>query len=172
MAEENQTQPKTEIKETKFWISGINNGEFVECDGPYTTTKELPKEDYPYVAVQPNPNFQHQKYDYVAHAWVDASKEAVAHDVATIKTTVAQLTKTTDDLKEDHQQTIESNKNQDKKSDKMMGLLNLLVKQMGAVSHQLEVQNTVKDTAAKSESTESNTAKPQESTEVKQGGAQ
>jgi hypothetical protein len=80
-----------ELNENTFWISGIINGDYRECDGPYTTTKDISNEGYPYVTQAPNPKYTHQKYDYIAHAWVDTSDEALLHTVEDVQNAVSEL---------------------------------------------------------------------------------
>lgn len=64
-----------ELKETKFWISGLINGKQLDCDGPYTTTKDI-KTEYPITTVAPDPNLTYQKFDYIQGKWVDNSEHA------------------------------------------------------------------------------------------------
>lgn len=88
-----------DLNENTFWISGIINGVYKECDGPYTTTKDMSNEGYPYVTQAPNPKYTHQKYDYIAHAWVDTSDEALLHTVEDVKNSVTNLSEIAQDVK-------------------------------------------------------------------------
>lgn len=109
-----------ELNETTFWISGIINGEYRECDGPYTTTKNMTDKGYPYVLKTPNPNFTHQKYDYIAHEWVDTSSEALLHTVEDVQNAVTELKSNT-----------QSNNELDKKLDKLTTLVTMSNVQTG-----------------------------------------
>lgn len=120
-----------ELNETTFWISGIINGEYRECDGPYTTTKDMTDKGYPYVLKTPNPNFTHQKYDYIAHEWVDTSSEALLHTVEDVQNAVTEL-----------KSNSQSNNELDKKLDKLTTLVTMSNVQTGKLM--LEVQDLKK----------------------------
>ena len=126
-----------ELSETTFWISGIINGEYRECDGPYTTTKDMTGKGYPYVLKTPNPNFAHQKYDYVAHEWVDTSSEALLHTVEDVQNAVTEL-------KSNSQSNTQSNNELDKKLDKLTTLVTVSNVQAGKLMQ--EVQDLKKQT--------------------------
>lgn len=116
-----------ELNETTFWISGIINGEYRACDGPYTTTKDMTDKGYPYVLKTPNPNFTHQKYDYIAHEWVDTSSEALLHTVEDVQNAVAEL-------KSNNQ----SNDELEKKLDKLTTLVTMSNVQTGKLMREMQ----------------------------------
>lgn len=120
-----------ELNETTFWISGIINGEYRECDGPYTATKDMTDKGYPYVLKTPNPNFTHQKYDYIAHEWIDTSSEALLHTVEDVQKAVTEL-----------KSNSQSNDELDKKLDKLTTLVTMSNVQTGKLM--LEVQDLKK----------------------------
>ncbi|AKG67046.1 hypothetical protein [Lactobacillus helveticus] len=134
-----------ELNETTFWISGIINGEYRECDGPYTTTKDMSDKGYPYVTKTPNSNFTHQKYDYTAHEWVDTSSEALLHTVEDIQNTVTEL-------KSNSQSNTQSNDELDKKLDKLTTLVTMSNVQTGKLMQ--EVQDLKKQAQPATQSTE------------------
>ena len=133
-----------ELSETTFWISGIINGEYRECDGPYTTTKDMTGKNYPYVLKAPNPNFTHQKYDYVAHEWVDTSSEALLHTVEYVQKAVTEL-----------KSSSQSNDELDKKLDKLTTLVTMSNVQTGKLM--LEVQDLKKQAQPAAQPTETTT---------------
>lgn len=116
-----------ELNETTFWISGIINGEYRECDGPYTTTKDMTDKGYPYVLKTPNPNFTHQKYDYIAHKWVDTSSEALLHTVEDVQKAVTELKSNT-----------QSNNELNKKLDNLTTLVTMSNVQIGKLMQELQ----------------------------------
>ena len=116
-----------ELSETTFWISGIINGEYRECDGPYTTTKDMTGKNYPYVLKAPNPNFTHQKYDYMAHEWVDTSSEALLHTVEYVQKAVTEL-----------KSNSQSNDELDKKLDKLTTLVTMSNVQTGKLMQEVQ----------------------------------
>ena len=116
-----------ELSETTFWISGIINGEYRECDGPYTTTKDMTGKNYPYVLKAPNPNFTHQKYDYIAHEWVDTSSEALLHTVEDVQKAVTEL-----------KSNSQSNDELDKKLDKLTTLVTMSNVQTGKLMQEVQ----------------------------------
>ena len=116
-----------ELSETTFWISGIINGEYRECDGPYTTTKDMTDKGYPYVLKTPNPNFTHQKYDYIAHEWVDTSSEALLHTVEYVQKAVTEL-----------KSNSQSNNELDKKLDKLTTLVTMSNVQTGKLMQEVQ----------------------------------
>ena len=120
-----------ELSETTFWISGIINGEYRECDGPYTTTKDMTDKGYPYVLKTPNPNFTHQKYDYIAHEWVDTSSEALLH-------TVEYVQKAVTELKSSSQSNTQSNNELDEKLDKLTTLVTMSNVQTGKLMQEVQ----------------------------------
>ena len=116
-----------ELNETTFWISGIINGEYRECDGPYTTTKDMTDKGYPYVLKTPNPSFTHQKYDYIAHEWVDTSSEALLHTVEDVQNAVAEL-----------KSNSQSNDELEKKLDKLTTLVTMSNVQTGKLIQEMQ----------------------------------
>lgn len=87
-------KPK-EVKPVIFWISGMINGQQVDCDGPYSTMQDDPKlHIYPYTTVAPNPQFTYQKFDYMAQKWVDISAPTVEQTVGDLKQDVNSLKQT------------------------------------------------------------------------------
>ena len=116
-----------ELSETTFWISGIINGEYRECDGPYTTTKDMTDKGYPYVLKTPNPNFTHQKYDYIAHEWVDTSSEALLHTVEDVQNAVTEL-----------KSNSQSNDKLDKKLDELTTLVTMSNVQTGKLMQEVQ----------------------------------
>ena len=120
-----------ELNETTFWISGIINGEYRECDGPYTTTKDMTGKNYPYVLKAPNPNFVHQKYDYVAHEWVDTSSEALLHTVEAVQKAVTEL-------KSSSQSNTQSSNELDEKLDKLTTLVTMSNVQTGKLMQEVQ----------------------------------
>lgn len=116
-----------ELNETTFWISGIINGEYRECDGPYTTTKDMTDKGYPYVLKTPNPSFTHQKYDYIAHEWVDTSNEALLHTVEDVQNAVAEL-----------KSNSQSNDEFEKKLDKLTTLVTMSNVQIGKLMREMQ----------------------------------
>lgn len=133
-----------ELNETTFWISGIINGEYRECDGPYTTTKNMTDKGYPYVLKTPNPNFTHQKYDYIAHEWVDTSSEALLHTVEDVQNAVTEL-----------KSKSQSNDKLDKKLDKLTTLVTMSNVQTGKLMQ--EVQDLKKQAQPATQPTETTT---------------
>lgn len=136
-----------ELNTTTFWISGIINGEYRECDGPYTTTKDMSDKGYPYVTKTPNPNFTHQRYDYTAHEWVDTSSEALLHTVEDVKEAVTEL-------KSNSQSNTQSNDQLDKKLDKLTTLVIMSNVQVGEIRKELQAVKTQNQTAAATQPTE------------------
>lgn len=136
-----------ELNESTFWISGIINGEYRECDGPYTTTKDMSDKGYPYVTKTPNPNFTHQKYDYTAHEWVDTSDDALLHTVEDVKEAVTEL-------KSNSQSNTQSNDQLDKKLDKLTTLVIMSNVQVGEIRKELQAVKTQNQSAAATQPTE------------------
>lgn len=127
-----------ELNETTFWISGIINGEYRECDGPYTTTKDMTDKGYPYVLKTPNPNFTHQKYDYINHKWVDTSADALLHEVESMKTDMNDFKETATTLKQGFANQSKAQEAKDKETGKTMNLLSLIIKQVGTMSDKID----------------------------------
>lgn len=146
-----------ELNENTFWISGIINGEYRECDGPYTTTKDMSDKGYPYVTKTPNPNFTHQKYDYTAHEWVDTSDDALLHTVEDVKEAVTEL-------KSNSQSNTQSNDQLDKKLDKLTTLVIMSNVQTGKLMQ--EVQDLKKQAQTATQPTETT----QTTTTAEEGG--
>lgn len=136
-----------ELNENTFWIFGIINGEYRECDGPYTTTKDMSDKGYPYVTKTPNPNFTHQKYDYTAHEWVDTSDDALLHTVEDVKEAVTEL-------KSNSQSNTQSNDQLDKKLDKLTTLVIMSNVQVGEIRKELQAVKAQNQSAAATQPTE------------------
>lgn len=138
-----------ELNENTFWISGIINGEYRECDGPYTTTKDMSNKGYPYVTKTPNPNFTHQRYDYTAHEWVDTSSEALLHTVEDVQKAVTELKSNS---QSNTQSNTQSNDELDKKLDKLTTLVTMSNVQTGKLMQ--EVQDLKKQAQPATQPTE------------------
>lgn len=136
-----------ELNENTFWISGIINGEYRECDGPYTTTKDMSDKGYPYVTKTPNPNFTHQRYDYTAHEWVDTSDDALLHTVEDVKEAVTEL-------KSNSQSNTQSNDQLDKKLDKLTTLVIMSNVQVGEIRKELQAVKAQNQSASATQPTE------------------
>ena len=120
-----------ELSESTLWISGIINGEYRECDGPYTTTKDMTDKGYPYVLKTPNPNFTHQKYDYIAHEWVNTSSEALLH-------TIEDVQKAVTELKSSSQSNTQSSNELDEKLDRLTTLVTMSNVQTGKLMQEVQ----------------------------------
>ena len=116
-----------ELVQHEFWVSGMLNGQFVECDGPYYTTKDIPKDNYPYTTTQPDPNFTSQKYDYINHKWVDTSSEALLHTVEDVQKAVTEL-----------KSSNQSNDKLDEKLDKLTTLVTMSNVQTGKLMQEVQ----------------------------------
>ena len=82
---------------------------------------------YPYVLKTPNPNFTHQKYDYIAHEWVDTSSEALLHTVEDVQKTVTEL-----------KSNSQSNDKLNKKLDELTTLVTMSNVQTGKLMQELQ----------------------------------
>ena len=132
-----------DLNENTFWISGIINGDYRECDGPYTTTKDMSNEGYPYVTQTPNPNYTHQKYDYIAHAWVDTSDEALLHTVEDVQNAVSEL-----------KSNSQSNDELNQKLDKLTTLVTMSNAQIGKVENKLQASQATTQPTQSTDSTQ------------------
>lgn len=140
--ETNQTttnQPVAkELTQNEFWVSGMLNGTFYECDGPYYTTKDIPVENYPYTTIKPNPNFTSQKYDYINHKWVDTSADALRHEMESIRITINGLQQAATTLQQGFASQSQAQEAKDEEAEKTMRLLSMVVKQVGAISNKID----------------------------------
>lgn len=127
-----------ELTQHEFWISGMLNGTFYECDGPYYTTKEIPAENYPFTTIKPDPNFTSQKYDYINHKWVDTSADALLHEMESIRTDINGLQQTATTLSQGFASQSQAREAKDKEAEKAMTLLSMVVKQVGAISGKID----------------------------------
>lgn len=131
-----------ELTQNEFWVSGMLNGTFYECDGPYYTTKDVPAENYPYTTIKPNPNFTSQKYDYISHKWVDTSADALLHEMESIKTNIKGFQQTAATLQQGLASQSQAQGAKDEKTEKTMSLLNMVVKQVGTISDKIDDMST------------------------------
>lgn len=127
-----------ELTQNEFWVSGMLNGTFYECDGPYYTTKEIPTENYPFTTIKPDPNFTSQKYDYINHKWVDTSADALLHEMESIRTDIDGLQQTATTLSQGFASQSQAREAKDKEAEKAMTLLSMVVKQVGAISDKID----------------------------------
>lgn len=131
-----------ELTQKEFWVSGMLNGTFYECDGPYYTTKDIPAENYPYTTIKPDPNFTSQKYDYLKHKWVDTSADALLHEMESIKTNIKGFQQTAATLQQGLASQSQAQEAKDKETGKAMSLLSMVIKQMGTVSDKIYGMST------------------------------
>ena len=140
--ETNQTttdQPVAkELIQNEFWVSGMLNGTFYECDGPYYTTKDVPAENYPYTAIKPDPTFTSQKYDYINHKWVDTSADALLHEMESIRTDINGFQQTATTLQQGLASQSQAQEAKGEETEKTMSLLSMVVKQVGAISEKID----------------------------------
>ena len=152
-----------DLNENTFWISGIINGDYRECDGPYTTTKDMSNEGYPYVTQTPNPNYTHQKYDYIAHAWVDTSDEALLHTVEDVQNAVTEL-----------KSSSQSNDELNQKLDKLTTLVTMSNAQIGKVENKLQASQATTQPTQSTDSTQptqsTDSTQPAQNTTPVEGG--
>lgn len=127
-----------ELTQNEFWVSGMLNGTFYECDGPYYTTKEIPTENYPFTTIKPDPNFTSQKYDYINHKWVDTSADALLHEMESIRTDIDGLQQTATTLSQGFASQSQAREAKDKEAEKAMTLLSMVIKQVGAISGKID----------------------------------
>lgn len=127
-----------ELTQNEFWVSGMLNGTFYECDGPYYTTKEIPAENYPFTTIKPDPNFTSQKYDYINHKWVDTSADALLHEMESIRTDIDGLQQTATTLSQGFASQSQAREAKDKEAEKAMTLLSIVIKQVGAISGKID----------------------------------
>ena len=152
-----------DLNENTFWISGIINGDYRECDGPYTTAKDMSNEGYPYVTQTPNPNFTHQKYDYIAHEWVDTSDEALLHTVEDVQNAVTEL-----------KSSSQSNDELNQKLDKLTTLVTMSNAQIGKVENKLQASQATTQPTQSTDSTQptqsTDSTQPAQNTTPVEGG--
>ena len=127
-----------ELTQNEFWVSGMLNGTFYECDGPYYTTKDVPAENYPYTTIKPDPNFTSQKYDYINHKWVDTSADALLHEMESIRTAINGFQQTATTLQQGFASQSQAQEAKDEETEKTMDLLSMVVKQVGAISEKID----------------------------------
>ena len=138
-----------ELIQNEFWVSGMLNGTFYECDGPYYTTKDVPAENYPYTTIKPDPNFTSQKYDYINHKWVDTSADALLHEMESIRTAANGFQQTATTLQQGFVSQSQAQEAKDEEAEKNMNLLSMVVKQMGAISEKIDgISTKLNDTSA------------------------
>ena len=138
-----------ELIQNEFWVSGMLNGTFYECDGPYYTTKDVPAENYPYTTIKPDPNFTSQKYDYINHKWVDTSADALLHEMESIRTDINSFQQTATTLQQGFASQSQAQEAKDEETEKTMNLLSMVVKQVGAISGKIDgISTKLNDTSA------------------------
>lgn len=131
-----------ELIQNEFWVSGMLNGTFYECDGPYYTTKDVPAENYPYTTIKPDPNFTSQKYDYINHKWVDTSADALLHEMESIRTDINSFQQTATTLQQGFASQSQAQEAKDEEAEKTTNLLSMVVKQVGAISEKIDGVST------------------------------
>ena len=127
-----------ELTQKEFWVSGMLNGTFYECDGPYYTTKDIPAENYPYTTVTPNPSFTSQKYDYLNHKWVDTSADALLHEMESMKTAINSFQQMATTLQQGLDSQSQAQEAKDEEIEKAMSLFSMVIKQMGTISDKID----------------------------------
>ena len=131
-----------ELIQNEFWVSGMLNGTFYECDGPYYTTKDVPTENYPYTTIKPDPDFTSQKYDYINHKWVDTSADALRHEMESIRTAIKGFQQTATTLQQGFASQSQAQEDKDEETEKTKNLLSMVVKQVGAISDKIDGTST------------------------------
>ena len=154
------------------YVSGMLQGQQVDCEGPIEYTRKLTHPQWPFVPALPQydpSKCKTPKFDWGKGEWVDESEEARVKQLNDLTEKVASITTDVGKIQETQEAAAQEKEASDKKDDQVFKLISAMNVQLGVINAKLsQVASKNDDTPAKPAVSAQNT---QDSTTT-EGGAQ
>ena len=123
------------------YISGMLQGQQVNCEGPIEYTRKLTHPQWPFVPALPQydpSKCKTPKFDWGKSEWVDESEEARVKQLNDLTEKVASITSDVGKIQETQEAAAQEKVVNDKKDDQVLKLVTAMNVQLGALSAQVK----------------------------------
>ena len=154
------------------YISGMLQGQQVNCEGPIEYTRKLTHPQWPFIPALPQydpSKCKTPKFDWGKGEWVDESEEARVKQLNDLTEKVASITTDVGKIQETQQIAAQEKEASDKKDDQVFKLISTMNIQLGVINTKLN-QVTSKDNGASAKPTAP--AQNTQNSAITEGGAQ
>lgn len=137
------------------YVSGMLQGQQVNCEGPIEYTRKLDHPQWPFIPALPQfdpSKCKTPKFDWGKGEWVDESEEARVKQLNDLTEKVASITTDVGKIQETQQVAAQEKEASDKKDDQVFKLISAMNVQLGIINTKLS-QVTSKDNGASAKPT-------------------
>ena len=135
------------------YVSGMLQGQQVNCEGPIEYTRKLDHPQWPFIPALPQydpSKCKTPKFDWGKGEWVDESEEARVKQLNDLTEKVASITTDVGKIQETQQVAAQEKEASDKKDDQVFKLISAMNVQLGVINAKLsQVASKNDDTPAK-----------------------
>ena len=154
------------------YVSGMLQGQQVDCEGPIEYTRKLTHPQWPFVPALPQydpSKCKTPKFDWGKGEWVDESEEARVKQLNDLTEKVASITTDVGKIQETQQVAAQEKEASDKKDDQVFKLISAMNVQLGVINTKLnQVTSKNDNTSAKPTAPAQNT----QNSAITEGGVQ
>ena len=154
------------------YISGMLQGQQVDCEGPIEYTRKLTHPQWPFVPALPQydpSKCKTPQFDWGKGEWVDESEEARVKQLNDLTEKVASITNDVGKIQETQQVAAQEKEASDKKDDQVFKLISAMNVQLGVINTKLnQVTSKNDNTSAKPTAPAQNT----QNSAITEGGVQ
>lgn len=122
------------------YVSGMLQGQQVNCEGPIEYTRKLTHPQWPFVPALPQydpSNCKAPKFDWGKGEWVDESEEARVKQLNDLTEKVASITSDVGKIQETQEAAAQEKEASDKKDDQVFKLISAMNVQLGVINTKL-----------------------------------
>lgn len=122
------------------YVSGMLQGQQVDCEGPIEYTRKLTHPQWPFVPALPQydpSKCKTPKFDWGKGEWVDESEEARVKQLNDLTKKVASITTDVGKIQETQQVAAQEKEASDKKDDQVFKLISAMNVQLGVINTKL-----------------------------------
>ena len=122
------------------YVSGMLQGQQVDCEGPIEYTRKLTHPQWPFVPALPQydpSKCKTPKFDWGKGEWVDESEEARVKQLNDLTEKVASITTDVGKIQETQQVAAQEKEASDKKDDQVFKLISAMNVQLGIINTKL-----------------------------------
>ena len=154
------------------YVSGMLQGQQVDCEGPIEYTRKLTHPQWPFVPALPQydpSKCKTPKFDWGKGEWVDESEEARVKQLNDLTEKVASITTDVGKIQETQQVAAQEKEASDKKDDQVFKLISAMNVKLGVINTKLnQVTSKNDNTSAKPTAPAQNT----QNSAITEGGVQ
>ena len=151
------------------YVSGMLQGQQVNCEGPIEYTRKLDHPQWPFIPALPQYDPSKCKtptFDWGKGQWKDESEEARVKQLNDLTEKVASITTDMDKIQETQQVAAQEKEASDKKDDQVFKLISAMNVQLGIINTKLS------QVASKNDDTPAKPATPAQNSQTTEGGVQ